>query len=407
MLSPDAARQRIVAAVEPVAGVETIPTAEALGRIAAADARAPIDLPPFRSSAMDGYAVCAADIAAPAPIELTVVGQSAAGHPSSQRVAGRQALRIFTGAMMPAGADAVVLQEDVERLGGDAIVANERPRPGQHVRPRGHDVARGAIIVSRGDRLNAYALAWLTACGVAQVEVARRVRVAVFATGDELADPGAALGPGQIYDSNRFALLRLMRDLPVAPRDMGRLPDDPDATRRALKDAARDADVIIGSGGVSVGDADFVKAAVEDIGTLDFWRIALKPGKPLAVGKVGGADFFGLPGNPVSTIVTFLLFVVPAILARAGGAPKEPLRAPAKLAQDISHTRGRREYQRGQVVAEDGGLVVVPTGDQGSNRLATFAGANCLIEVPAHRAGLAAGETVQVLMLSTDSGRLL
>ena len=392
--------------MKPVSGVETMPTAQALGRIAAADVCAPIDLPPFRSSAMDGYAVRAADIDAAGAIELTVAGQSAAGHPSSLRVAGRRALRIFTGAMMPAGADAVVLQEDVERR-GDTIAIAEQPRPGQHVRERGHDVARGETLVARGDRLGAYALAWLTACGVAEVEVMRRVRVAIFATGDELADPGAALGPGQIYDSNRFALLKLMADLPVTPFDLVRLPDNREAIRRALQDAAGNADLVIASGGVSVGDADFVKAVVEEVGTLDFWRIALKPGKPLAVGTVGGATFFGLPGNPVSTIVTFLLFVVPAILSRAGGVPHDHLKVPAALGCDIAHTRGRREYQRGRVVSEGGRLVVTPTGDQGSNRLATFSGANCLIEVPEDRGGLQAGEQVQLLMLATDSGRLL
>ena len=392
--------------MKPVSGVETMPTAQALGRIAAADVRAPIDLPPFRSSAMDGYAVRAADIDAAGAIELAVAGQSAAGHPSSLRVAGRRALRIFTGAMMPAGADAVVLQEDVERR-GDTIAIAEQPRPGQHVRERGHDVARGETLVARGDRLGAYALAWLTACGVAEVEVMRRVRVAIFATGDELADPGAALGPGQIYDSNRFALLKLMADLPVTPFDLGRLPDNREAIRRALQDAAGNADLVIASGGVSVGDADFVKAVVEEVGTLDFWRIALKPGKPLAVGTVGGATFFGLPGNPVSTIVTFLLFVVPAIVTRAGGVPRDHLKVPAALGCDIAHTRGRREYQRGRVVSEGGRLVVTPTGDQGSNRLATFSGANCLIEVPEDRGGLQAGEQVQLLMLATDSGRLL
>ena len=392
--------------MEPVSGVETIPAAAALGRIAATAVRAPIDLPPFRSSAMDGYAVCAADVGSAGANELTVAGESAAGHPSSLRVAGRRALRIFTGAMMPAGADAVVLQEDVERR-GDTIAITEQPRPGQHVRERGHDVARGETLVARGDRLGAYALAWLTACGVAEVAVTRRVRVAIFATGDELADPGAALGAGQIYDSNRFALLRLMADLPVAPFDMGRLPDNREAIRRALQDAAGQADLVIASGGVSVGDADFVKAAVEEVGTLDFWRIALKPGKPLAVGTVGGATFFGLPGNPVSTIVTFLLFVAPAILARAGGVPGTPLKVSAELACDIAHTRGRREYQRGRVAGEGGRLVVTPTGDQGSNRLATFSGANCLIEVPEHRSGLSAGERVEVHLLSPDSGRLV
>ena len=403
MLNPDAARERIVASMVPVCETERAPLDEALNRIAAARVSAPVDLPPFDASAMDGYAVCAGDLSTQPPFELAVVGETAAGHPSPLGVEGLQALRIFTGAALPAQADAVVLQEDVTRH-GDRIVVTERPRPGQHVRVRGHDIAKGAAVVRGGSRLDAYALSWLAACGVAEVAVRRRVRVALFATGDELADAGAPLAPGQIYDSNRFALRQLMRDLPVAIDDLGRLPDDRLAIEQALKRAGATADVIIASGGVSVGDADFVKAAVERAGALDFWRIALKPGKPLAVGKVGQADFFGLPGNPVSTIVTFLLFAAPAIVARGGGTPQPPLRVPAALARPVSHTPGRREYQRGALANDGGQLIVTPAGDQGSNRLATFAGANCLLEVPEHRGDLDAGEVVQVLLLGKDNG---
>ena len=403
MLAPETARERIIASMAPVAETEPAPLDLALNRIVAAQINAPVHLPPFDASAMDGYAVCTRHLPAQAPFELAVVGESAAGHPSPLAVTGAVALRVFTGATLPTGADAVVLQEDVKRR-GDRIVVTERPRAGQHIRTRGHDIAKGAAIVRGGSQLDAYALSWLAACGISEVAVRRRVRVALFATGDELVDAGTPLAPGQIYDSNRFALRQLLRDLPVATDDLGRLPDDPLAIRRALTQAGETADIIIASGGVSVGDADFVKAAVESAGSLDFWRIALKPGKPLAVGKVGQADFFGLPGNPVSTIVTFLLFAAPAILARAGGAPQPPLKVPATLTRAVSHTQGRREYQRGTLANDGGQLVVAPTGDQGSNRLATFAGANCLLEVPEHRADLQAGEVVQVLLLGRDNG---
>ncbi len=405
MLNPDEAYRKLIAAIEPIDGSETVETERALGRICAADVVAPVDLPPFDASAMDGYAVAARDLDADAPFEMRVIGASAAGSPSPAHVGGRDAIRIFTGAVLPGGADAILLQEDVERR-GDTIVVHERPRSGQHVRTRGHDIAYGATIVARGARLDAYRLSWLTACGIARVAVKPRVQVAVFATGDELVDVGDTLGPGQIYESNRFALMRLMADLPVAVTDLGRLPDDLGATRRALAEAATSADIVVTSGGVSVGDADFVRDAVREVGRLDFWKIALKPGKPLAVGRIGRADFFGLPGNPVSTIVTFLLFVVPAIVARAGGRPEPPLRVPARLVHGVRHTIGRREYQRGIVANRDGTLMVQATGDQSSNRLATFDGANCLIEVPEDRGNLERDDAVFVVFLGQGSGRL-
>ena len=405
MLNVDDAFRKLIASVEPIQGSEIVALSQAHDRFTATDIKAPLDLPPFDASAMDGYAVSTLELIETVPFEMAVIGESLAGHPSGDRVSGMNAIRIFTGAMLPEGADAIVLQEDVER-NGDAIVVKEAPRPGQHVRRRGHDVAKAATIVRRGTQLDAYRLSWLTACGIATVEVKPRVSVAVFSTGDELVDVGTPLGSGQIYDSNRFALTKLMSDQPVRVIDVGRLPDERKAIRSALEHAADNADMIVTSGGVSVGDADFVKDVVEEIGRLDFWKIALKPGKPLAVGKIGKADFFGLPGNPISTIVTYLLFVAPAICARAGGTPAPPLTFHAKLAHDILHTRGRREYQRGIVANHDDGLTVTATGDQSSNRLATFNGANCLINVPEDRGDIATGETVSIILLSRDKGRL-
>ena len=404
MLNVDDALGKLLASVRPVADSEVVAVADALDRITVTDVPAPIDLPPFDASAMDGYAVAAANFSGEPPHTIEVVGESLAGHPAQARVAGTGAVRIFTGAPIPAGADAIVIQEDT-RPGPDGIMLVASPRRGDNIRPRGHDVVRGSPIARGGARLDAYRLAWLTACGIDQVEVKRRVRVAIFSTGDELVDAGEPLAPGQIYDSNRFALARLLSDQPVDLMDYGCLPDSPRAIRAALEQAADSADMVLTSGGVSVGDADHVRAIVEDIGRLEFYRIALKPGKPLAVGKIGDVDFFGLPGNPISTIVTFLLFVVPALAVRSGGRHAPPLEFTAVLAEHIAHTAGRREYQRGVAENADGRLVVRSTGDQSSNRLSTFDGANCLIRVPEERGDLTIGETVSIVLLR-DRGRL-
>ena len=249
-------------------------------------------------------------------------------------------------------------------------------------------------------------LAWFAACGIQTVRVFAKVRVGIFSTGDELADAGSALGPGQIYDSNRFALAALMTHRAVDLTDLGRLPDDPEPIPATLVDAAKHQDVIVTSGGVSVGDADYVRDVVASLGDLDFWRVALKPGKPLAVGRIDRALFFGLPGNPVSTIVTYLLFVAPAIDQLSGTAPRQPIPVPAKLARPIAHRQGRREYVRAEISSVHGDVVATPTGDQSSNRLSTFAEANGLIVVPEAVADLDAGTTVEVLLISDTSGHL-
>ena len=408
-LNVDEAIRRLQGLIRPVDETEEVGLDDALGRIVAETITAPVDLPPFDASAMDGYAVHAAGLDNEEQKSWQVVDQSLAGHPAQKTVSAGCAIRIFTGAVMPQGADAVVLQEDVSRQ-GDVARSTEPVRTAQHVRHRGHDVQRGMALCKAGTRLSSYDLSWLAACGIARVVVARPVRVAVFSTGDELAEAGSPLAPGQIYDSNRFSLATLLRHKAATVIDLGCLADDREAIREALRKAAGMADVVVTSGGVSVGDADFVKDVVEEIGRVDFWRIALKPGKPLAVGRVGDALFFGLPGNPVSTIVTYLLFVAPAVDAIGGAAPKPPLALPARLAEDIRHAVGRREYMRGTVRAEGDGLVVSITGDQGSNRLATFASAanaNCLVVIDENVGDLATGDRVDVLPLSTEAGHPL
>ena len=398
LLDVDLAIEKLGALARPVAECEDVPLAEAVGRVLAEDVVAPIDLPPFDASAMDGYALNVAGLEREGAKRLRVVGRSAAGLPANASVGQGEAVRIFTGAVLPVGADAVLLQEDAQRQG--AWVETTAPiEPGQHVRKRGHDVAAGAVLCSAGHKLGVYDLAWMAACGIAELRARRRVRVAVVSTGDELALPGQPLKPGQIYESNRFALDCLLRQRGAVVADYGCVADDLDAIRDALRKAAAAADVVVASGGVSVGDADFVKSAVEDVGSIEFWRVALKPGKPLAVGRIGGALFFGLPGNPVSTIITYLLFVSPAIDLLEGAKAKPPLTLPAVLGDSVRHSKGRREYMRGTMRERDGALVVRITGDQGSNRLATFANANCLVVIERDAGSLRPGDAVRVIPL--------
>ena len=406
LLDVDFAFRKLAEIVCPVADCEEVPLADAIGRVTVEDVTAPIDLPPFDNSAMDGYAVDATALQHTSLKQLAVVDQSAAGHPAQRTVSAGSAIRVFTGAVMPAGANAVVLQEDVQR-NGDMVTFTEPVRRGQHVRRRGGDISQGDRLCPAGKALSAFDLSWLAACGIATVRVARRIRIAVFSTGDELADAGAPLKVGQIYDSNRFALKSLLREKAVQVTDLGCLPDDGAKIRAALLKASELADLVVTSGGVSVGDADCVKDAVAEIGTIDFWKVALKPGKPLAVGRIGSALFFGLPGNPVSTIVTYLLFVAPTVDLLAGEKPTPPMAIPATLTTPIEHARGRREYVRGIARVERGRLFVAATGDQSSNRLATFAEANCLVEVGEEVGSLRHGDTALVILLPGQSSHLL
>jgi len=403
MLNVDDALRKLGDLTSPVLDTEVIPLTESKGRVVASAVDAPMDLPPFDASAMDGYALHANDLNQDG--ELAVVGESRAGHVCQDPVAPGTAIRIFTGAPIPRGTSAVVIQEDVERH-GDQIRFRASLEIGENIRSRGHDIAKTQLLAKGGDRLDAYKISWLAACGVTNVTAVRRIRVALFSTGDELIDPGTPLGPGQIYDANRTALRELVSERPVEVLDLGALPDNPQAINRALETAVETADVVVTSGGVSVGDADYVKDVVTQAGSLDFWKIALKPGKPLAVGRVGKALFFGLPGNPVSTIITYLLFVAPTIDRLCGMPDSTPYRLPAILQGTIEHHQGRREYVRGIFGTNGDRVTVSPTGDQSSNRLATFANANCLIVVPEQTDDIKAGSIVDIVLLPTDRSHI-
>ncbi|HEY5678846.1 MAG TPA: gephyrin-like molybdotransferase Glp [Pseudomonadales bacterium] len=390
--------ERITAGIDPIEGTEVTGLANATGRIAAEDVSALVSLPPFPSSAMDGYALRSEDIQGNPPYELKLVGQSLAGRPFDGSPGVGEAVRIFTGAAMPQGADTVVIQEDCTAT-GEGVRINTRPNAGDNVRCEGHDVGRGEIIVRRGQPLTPFSVGWLAASGHESIAVSARPRVAVFSTGDELQEPGSALGPGQIYESNRHMLRGLLQQLPVEVTDLGRVADDPDETIDALQRAATQADAMITTGGVSVGDADFVADAVESLGSLEVWRMNIKPGKPFAFGRVGSCLFFGLPGNPVSAAITYLMIARPALVRLCGAEAGEAPSALARLTDPISHKPGREEFQRGRMRVSGGETTVSVTGDQSSNRLATFDKANCLIRIPKQAGSLAPGATVEVLPL--------
>jgi molybdopterin molybdotransferase len=401
LLDIDVAQARIRASLPVVAATtEQIPLTGASGRIAAENVHAPMDSPPFAASVMDGYAIATQDPAmrGDPPYRLRVEGAHFAGSAAPASLAKDHACRIFTGAPLPARADAVVAQEDCDRDGDDVIVGVAAV-PGQHVRPIGHDVAAGDLLVPAGTRLDAFQLARLATCGITRVAVRSRLRVALFVTGNELRDPGTALALGEIYESNRLLVRELLSSMPIVVHDLGIVGDDPAAIRTLLTRAAQEADVILTSGGVSVGDADFVRDAVEALGSLTFWRLAIKPGKPIAHGRIGNAVFFGLPGNPVSTAVTLLLIVKPALWQLAGSPPQPPIRMPARLATRIEHVPGRAEFQRGRVEQRTAGAVVDVCGNQSSSRIGSFDGANCLICIPRDAGAIDAGSTVDVLLL--------
>ena len=392
----DEARRRILDGLSTVDGVEQLPVRQALGRVLAEDIHSTIDVPSHTNSAMDGYALRGADLPAGGAAALELIGRSMAGAPFAGRVGPGQCVRIMTGAKMPERADTVVMQENVS-IDGERIVIGTGHKTGQNVRQAGEDLATGERVYAAGHHVTPADLGMLASMGIAEVRVHRRVRVAFFSTGDELRSVGQPLGEGQIYDSNRYTLHGMLSRLGVEIIDMGVIPDIREAIEEAFQSAARIADVLVTSGGVSVGEADFVKETLEKIGEVNFWKIAMKPGRPLAVGRIGDCHFFGLPGNPVSAMVTFYQFVQPALQRLGGREPTPPLMLKARTTERLKKRAGRMDFQRGWLETDENGeLVVRSTGQQGSGMLSSMGRANCFIVLPLENAGVEAGETVTV-----------
>ena len=345
------AEQLIGARVNPVSGRQRVPLREALGRVLAVDIVAPLNLPPFDNSAVDGFAVRGDDIDAAREQRLSIVDRVAAGHAASHAVKSGEAVRIFTGAPMPAGADTVFMQEDCRIDGAHVIVPPGLSR-GANRRLAGEDIRAGAVALSAGRRLSAQDVALAAALGLTAIDVMRRVRVALFSTGDEIAEPGSPLSGAALYDSNRYLLAAAVARFGAEVTDLGILRDDAQALARAIAAAAADHDLVLTSGGVSTGEADYVRSAVESVGRIVFWRVAIKPGRPVAMGVIPGgksgeaAAFVGLPGNPVAVFVTFVRVVRPLLLRLAGALPEPLVAMPARAAFSYQKRKGRREYVR-------------------------------------------------------------
>lgn len=395
-LTVEESQQHIAQALQPISGEEQLAIRSALNRILAEDVLSQINVPPYNNSAMDGYAVRSADLPTEGKVQLRLVGTSLAGQPYTGTIQTGQCVRIFTGAVIPAGTDTVIMQEHVEKQ-GDSIAIDTGHKQGQHVRLIGEDIAIGQIVLKAGKNLSPADIGLLASLGIPEVKVKRRLRVAFFSTGDELCAVGEVLQSGQIYDSNRYTLYGMLTRLGVDIIDMGVVRDKPEDIEHAFLSAASNNDVIITSGGVSVGDADYVIETLRRIGEINFWKVAMKPGKPLTFGKIQNAVFFGLPGNPVSAMVTFYQMVQSALQRLMGQHTVNPKRFTVPCISPLKKCPGRVEFQRGILENdEQGNLVVRSTGKQGSGILSSMSQANCFIILPRECGNVAAGTQVKV-----------
>jgi len=396
-LRVDKAGEAIRACLAPVPGSERVPVRDALGRVLAQEIVPGIDVPGHDNSAMDGWAVRSSDLAS-SEIVLREIGSAFAGRVFPGEVKPGECVRVMTGAVMPKGADTVVVQE-VCRADGASISIPPGQKAGQNVRAAGEDLKAGVPVLQAGQSLRPAEIGLIASLGIGQVEVKRRLRVAFFSTGDELASIGTPLKEGQVYDSNRYTLHGMLSRLGVEILDMGVVRDDPKLLEAAFRKAANEADAIITTGGVSVGEADFVKQLMAQLGEVLFWKIAMRPGRPMAFGKIGKAYLFGLPGNPVAVMVTFYQFVRDALLFLGGrtNGYEIPL-LKAESTASIRKVPGRTEYQRGIVFRDGNTWKVRTTGQQGSGVLRSMSEANCFIVLEHERGNVQAGEPVQVQM---------
>lgn len=401
-LKVDEARQKILAAIDPITASEKLSLRNALGRVMSEDIISPISVPGHTNSAMDGYAVAGDDLPQGSNSTYQVIGKSLAGAPFNGSCNAGQCIRIMTGAVMPPGTDTVIMQEHVEIVEPDSIRIDDRHRPGQNVRQAGEDIKAGGTVLHATHTLVPADLGILSSLGIGEVRVRRRPRVAFFSTGDELRSIGEPLTQGDIYDSNRYSLYGMLKRLDVELLDMGVVRDDAEDLRKAFSEAASMADVVITSGGVSVGEADYIKPILEETGEIHFWKIAMKPGRPLTHGRIGNSLFFGLPGNPVAVMVTFYQFVQPALEYLASSHTSQPLTMMASCSGNIRKRKGRYEFQRGILQQDaDGLLTVRKTGQQGSGVLMSMSLANCFILLDEDCDGIADGDMVRVQPFAT------
>lgn len=397
LLPIEQALQQQNAQLSPITETESIAIAEAHGRIIAEDIRARINVPGADNSAMDGYAIKAYESHKP----LKIVGQALAGHPYEKTLQEGQAVRIMTGAAVPKGADSVIMQESTMQNDG-VLTCTKNVTHGQCIRKAGEDIKANSIVVSNRVKLTAAHLSLLASIGVPKVTVFRKLKVALIATGDELILPGNELKDGEIYESNRTGLMAMLSKLPVDVIDFGIIKDSLVATRNIFLKANEQCDWIISSGGVSVGDADFVKQVLDELGEVNFWRVAIKPGKPYAFGQLGKAWFSGLPGNPVSSFVTFMQLVLPSLQIMSGGSWSPPQTYKAVIQTSIKRRAGRTEFQRATMSNDENGMLqVIPKGKQGSGIMNSFTDANCLLIIPAEVSHIVKGELVTIQPLES------
>lgn len=393
-LSVEDARHAILEALVPVTGRERVTVRAALGRVLAEDIIAPYNVPAHDNSAMDGYALRADDLAAGGDTALEVVGTAYAGRPFSGIVGAGQAVRIMTGATIPQGADTIVVQE-VARREHDKVYIPAGQKRGQNLRHAGEDLAEGAVALATGKLCGPAELGLVASLGIAELSVRRRLRVAILSTGDEIASIGQALGPGQVYDSNRYTLYGTLTRMGCELLDLGVIPDRPEALEAAFTEAAQAADVVITSGGVSVGEADFIREMMTRLGEVAFWKLAIKPGRPMAFGRIGKAVLFGLPGNPVAVMVTFHQFVQDALLKLMGVSPLPTIEQfPVRAAFALRKQPGRVEYLRGRLQRDGSEFSVALAGAQGSGILRSMSEADCFVVLPADCTAVQHGDTV-------------
>jgi len=398
-ITVEQARQTIRDFVTPLSMVEQelLPLLQAMDRVLAEDIIAKLNVPPYNNSAMDGFALSGDAIPRQGVRELTVVGNSFAGHPFLAACKTGECIRIMTGGIVPDGCNTVIPQEQVEILGNTRIRIDGRARAGDNVRLAGEDISLGQTVLKRGRRITAADLGLIASLGIQYVSVLRRLRIAFFSTGDELCAIGGELLPGQIYDSNRYTLFGMLSHLHCEITDLGVVADDPLQLRNMLQMAANRHDVVMSTGGVSVGEADHVRQVLSELGDIVFWKVAMRPGRPLIFGRLQQACFFGLPGNPVAVMVSFCQFVQPALQCLAGEVASPPLILQAVSSSILNKRAGRTEYQRGILSqAADGSLSVCKTGEQGSGILLSMSRANCFIVLTAEQTRVEVGSIVRV-----------